>query len=1022
MAFHVDKEANSRFSNGSSNLPPSLEQNGKENPGNGHLPAKESPQMAKKSRGNVDLKVADILSTFHKQPLISNEIALNLLKIQSKFVSSHPCLCTSRFRHTLHQLDEESHQDLDRLCSQLSIILKLEDDENHKEKVFNSVLPCVFGDIGSLEEKTTEWLIRSGQNQDQESCSGQKNQDQEETCCSSKCLSKKLNGILSRLVTDYRAIFAIEVEFSRSFEKSDDELHPTEHHRKRHEEVDSCPEEIKLMKVACEELSLECTATSPEQSPMLERHLVTTPGPKFCLKSLTSQGVPEKDNSIHRHPEQGTSHNAALEDLRSRHHHRGSGGGGRGHHFQASEKGSQVTSVKVVPSGAEVETDSTPVSSDVEAAASPRRSCQRKRKERRDSIGEGQDKKFSKSSSDVFPTTTTTKLSETANQEESDSQTDLRKVQSTIDFVTANNNQEACTEDASNMGTKCTFYVSDDELAECAQDGKNGERQTTARAIMRPRRSRKVRTDSLKENQGEEQEQTAKDILPWKKNAQTPPSLSTPPPISTSSVFSLVASVKSSIVQASNNSIDGDDGSDSTSSSASDETCSNLDVEEDLNKSPGRFSVRHMNNSSPVQDSNHHMYQPVAWEPYGSLWKSTDFEQDHEAKLEASEFQNTRHFGMIHSKQHLDRSHVNHWNSRSASTESGFSETRSKIKQLSKQVSVMRKKIEEFESKFEEAHGYRPSQAEKQSNKEIRKLILQQNKLKRQIRILRESGDSGVNLDHESSPSMSPNRPWSPACSDFANLLNVYSDSSNDCSNNGFERFKNLVKDIEDKLDQDRKESGRPQILEDMSMDQVLAEKSSIQTALSKVQQILNKSHQTCKSDEAQILLRDLLSRYRSVKRIVRRSSNILIKDPCELETIPEGSEIQLTLASPQHRINIEMNNSRILALNQNEIMPSAADKKCAKNMPSLPDTEEIGNNQTNLHAMSRAELLTVQKTAKEEKKQLRRWLKEREFKFLEANGRPMPKEELKDHDVYSKYKMTKAKLKLVDALLSKKP
>ena len=94
-----------------------------------------------------------------------------------------------------------------------------QDDENHKEKVFNSVLPCVFGDIGSLEEKTTEWLIRSGQNQDQEACSGPKNQDQEETCCSSKCLSKKLNGILSRLVTDYRAIFAIEVEFSRSFEK-----------------------------------------------------------------------------------------------------------------------------------------------------------------------------------------------------------------------------------------------------------------------------------------------------------------------------------------------------------------------------------------------------------------------------------------------------------------------------------------------------------------------------------------------------------------------------------------------------------------------------------------------------------------------------------------------------------------------------------------------------------------------------------------------------------------------------------
>ena len=67
-----------------------------------------------------------------------------------------------------------------------------------------------------------------------------------------------------------------------------------------------------------------------------------------------------------------------------------------------------------------------------------------------------------------------------------------------------------------------------------------------------------------------------------------------------------------------------------------------------------------------------------------------------------------------------------------------------------------------------------------------------------------------------------------------------------------------------------------------------------------------------------------------------------------------------------------------------------------------------------------RFELLNVQKLAKEDKKQLRRCLKEHELKFLEANGRPMPKDELKEHEFYSKYKMTKAKLKLVDALLSK--
>ena len=68
----------------------------------------------------------------------------------------------------------------------------------------------------------------------------------------------------------------------------------------------------------------------------------------------------------------------------------------------------------------------------------------------------------------------------------------------------------------------------------------------------------------------------------------------------------------------------------------------------------------------------------------------------------------------------------------------------------------------------------------------------------------------------------------------------------------------------------------------------------------------------------------------------------------------------------------------------------------------------------------SRTELYEVQRSAKEEKKQLRRWIKEREQKFLNTNGRPMAKSETKSHEFYIKYRTTKAKLKLIDALLSK--
>jgi len=81
-----------------------------------------SPTTSQKKKTKLD----DLLITFPNTPLIPCETALSLLRIQSKFVSSHPCLCTSRFRHALHQLDVEHHQELDRLCSQLAHVLKLE--------------------------------------------------------------------------------------------------------------------------------------------------------------------------------------------------------------------------------------------------------------------------------------------------------------------------------------------------------------------------------------------------------------------------------------------------------------------------------------------------------------------------------------------------------------------------------------------------------------------------------------------------------------------------------------------------------------------------------------------------------------------------------------------------------------------------------------------------------------------------------------------------------------------------------
>ena len=56
--------------------------------------------------------------------------------------------------------------------------------------------------------------------------------------------------------------------------------------------------------------------------------------------------------------------------------------------------------------------------------------------------------------------------------------------------------------------------------------------------------------------------------------------------------------------------------------------------------------------------------------------------------------------------------------------------------------------------------------------------------------------------------------------------------------------------------------------------------------------------------------------------QILRMRSHVIIKNPCEIETIPEGTKIQPTLASPQHQINIEMNASPSRILYQTDFMP----------------------------------------------------------------------------------------------------
>lgn len=74
-----------------------------------------------------------------------------------------------------------------------------------------------------------------------------------------------------------------------------------------------------------------------------------------------------------------------------------------------------------------------------------------------------------------------------------------------------------------------------------------------------------------------------------------------------------------------------------------------------------------------------------------------------------------------------------------------------------------------------------------------------------------------------------------------------------------------------------------------------------------------------------------------------------------------------------------------------------------------------------NLHSLSRTELFEQLKTVTEEKKELRRKIKEFEMEVQLKTGKMIQKEDKSSMDtVYAAYKKTKAKMRLLEALVGK--
>lgn len=195
-----------------------------------------------------------------------------------------------------------------------------------------------------------------------------------------------------------------------------------------------------------------------------------------------------------------------------------------------------------------------------------------------------------------------------------------------------------------------------------------------------------------------------------------------------------------------------------------------------------------------------------------------------------------------------------------------------------------------------------------------------------------------------------------------------------------------------------------------MTPDQLVEEKTSVQRALLYFESLFGRPGTPDERDAA----RPLYDRYRLLKRVVSRNNSIS-GAIFELPTILENEALALSgMVSPSTDFSPPSVHSNVQSPSDSSTESTSIDAN-----PSITSTAFQEN--FKLHSMTVKELYSHFEAIREEKKQLRRTIKEFEHNFEEINGRKMLKSDRNSiEDTYALYKQKKAKLRLLDALVKK--
>ncbi|CAH1246616.1 FAM13B [Branchiostoma lanceolatum] len=325
------------------------------------------------------------------------------------------------------------------------------------------------------------------------------------------------------------------------------------------------------------------------------------------------------------------------------------------------------------------------------------------------------------------------------------------------------------------------------------------------------------------------------------------------------------------------------------------------------------------------------------------------------------------------------------------------------IRDLTKKIHSLKKKVRRFESQFEEEKGYRPSHADKMGRADIHKIVNDLSKAKKDLKDIKDRAREERHSLSKTLPTKL-DYPFGGGAGDP------------DCPLSALRGSLNHALHV---LAEKRDDADRPEELERLTMDELRDEKVAMQKELLH----LESTHGRPTSRVEKDIVRPLYERYRQVKKFLSKPPSL--GDLRNLETIEEGEMMEFQQTPPKDDGICSTMTTTDFTVTQNfgllhETRGEDEDEEEADQNGEGTNENEFTSE--TLHQASLHELLEHLKKLRLEKKRLRAVLKRFEDDFFTQNGRKITKEDRGDmSSEYKAYKTVKQSLKLVEALINKK-